>query len=179
MSQLNEKKVAILSENGFEEVELTSPKQALEAAGVKVDVISPQEKTIKAWDVDKWGKDYNVDIPLDKADASQYNALLLPGGVLNPDSLRINDKALAFIKKFEDEGKIIASICHGPWTLAETGYLKGRKVTSFKSISTDLKNAGADWSDQEVVIDNNLITSRFPDDLPAFNKAFIAALEAK
>ncbi|MVN92201.1 type 1 glutamine amidotransferase domain-containing protein [Mucilaginibacter aquatilis] len=173
MGTLNNRKVAILTEEGFEQVELTSPKQALEAAGATVHIISPQSGTIKAWDKDNWGIEVNVDKLLTDASPDDYDALVLPGGVLNPDKLRQNKDAVAFVSAFLDEGKPLAAICHGPQMLIETGLIKGRKVTSYPSLQTDLQNAGAEWVDEEVVTDNGLVTSRTPADLDAFNRKTI------
>ncbi|MBL3655452.1 type 1 glutamine amidotransferase domain-containing protein [Fulvivirga sediminis] len=173
MDILKDRKVAILVADGFEEVEFTEPKKALERAGATVEVISPNDDKVKAWDSTDWGNSYNVDKSLDSALASDYNSLLLPGGVLNPDQLRANDKAVEFVKHFFEAGKPIAAICHGPWTLIETGALEGRKMTSYKSIKTDLINAGAEWVDEEVVTDQGMVTSRNPDDIPAFCKKMI------
>ena len=169
MASLSDKKIAILTEEGFEEVELTSPKEALKAAGATVHVISPQSGTIKAWNKDNWGIEVDVDKQLDSVSPDDYDALVLPGGVLNPDKLRQNKSAVAFVSAFLDEGKPVAAICHGPQLLIETGLIGGRTLTSFPSLQTDLKNAGANWIDQEVVVDNGLVTSRSPADLPAFN----------
>lgn len=169
MTSLSDKKIAILTEEGFEEVELTSPKEALKAAGATVHVISPQSGPIKAWNKDNWGIEVDVDEQLDNVSPDDYDALVLPGGVLNPDKLRQNKSAVAFVSAFLDEGKPVAAICHGPQMLIETGLIGGRTLTSFPSLQTDLKNAGANWVDQEVVVDNGLITSRSPADLPAFN----------
>ncbi|UII24132.1 type 1 glutamine amidotransferase domain-containing protein [Fulvivirga ligni] len=173
MDILKDRKVAILVADGFEEVEFTEPKKALERAGATVHVISPNEDKVKAWDSTDWGNSYDVDKALDAALPSDYNSLLLPGGVLNPDQLRANDKAVEFVKHFFEAGKPIAAICHGPWTLIETGALEGRQVTSYKSIKTDLINAGAEWKNEEVVTDQGLVTSRNPDDIPAFCKKMI------
>lgn len=172
-SDLNGKKVAILVENGFEEVEMTEPRKALEESGARTDLISPSEKKVKSWAHTKWGKGFKVDVPLAEARAGEYDALLLPGGVMNPDKLRANPQAVSFVKCFVDTGKPIAAICHGPWTLIEAGAVKGRRMTSWPSLQTDLRNAGADWVDEEVVVDNGLVTSRKPDDLPAFNRKMI------
>ena len=169
MASLSNRRVAILTEEGFEQVELTSPKQALEAAGATVHVISPKSGTIKAWDKTNWGITINVDKQLSEVSPDDYDALVLPGGVLNPDKLRQNKDAVAFASAFLDEGKPVAAICHGPQLLIETGLIKGRRLTSYPSLQTDLKNAGADWVDQQVVVDNGLVTSRRPDDLEAFN----------
>lgn len=170
---LRGKRVAILVEEGFEEVELTEPREALEKAGAQTDIVSPQKGKVKAWAMEDWGRAYPVDAPLDRAKAENYDALLLPGGVMNPDTLRTNQKALRFIKAFFDAGKPVAAICHGPWTLIDAGVARGRRLTSYHSIQTDLKNAGADWVDERVVVDNGLVTSRKPDDLPAFNRKMI------
>ena len=173
MASLSEKKVAILTEEGFEQVELTSPKEALEAAGATVHVISPRSGKIKAWDTDKWGIEIDVDKTLDSVSPDDYDALVLPGGVMNPDKLRQNKSAVAFVSAFLDESKPVAAICHGPQMLIETGLIGGRTLTSFPSLQTDIKNAGGHWIDEEVVVDNGLVTSRRPDDLPAFNKKAI------
>jgi protease I len=170
---LEGKKVAILVANGFEEEELLSPRKALEHAGAETKVISPESGKVKAWKYTNWGKTVNVDVPLDSANPEDYDALLLPGGVMNPDHLRRNEKALGFVRSFFEAGKPVGAICHGPWTLIDAGVIRGRHVTSYESIQMDLKNAGAEWSDEEVVVDNGLVTSRKPDDLPAFNRKLI------
>ncbi|HZH94278.1 MAG TPA: type 1 glutamine amidotransferase domain-containing protein, partial [Flavisolibacter sp.] len=170
------KKVAILTENGFEEVELTSPMNALEQAGVEVHVISPQSNIVKAWNGDNWGIQVPVDVFLDDANPEEYDMLLLPGGVMNPDTLRMNKKAVQFAQHFLEQGKPLAAICHGPQTLIETGMLDGRTMTSYASLQTDLKNAGVNWVDEEVVTDNGLVTSRKPDDLEAFNRKMLEEL---
>jgi protease I len=175
-SDVKGKKVAILVDNGFEEVELTSPMNALEQAGVETHVISPQSNKVKAWNDDNWGIEVPVDKALDSTNPEDYDMLLLPGGVMNPDNLRINKKAVQFAQHFLEQGKPLAAICHGPWTLIETGMLNGRTMTSYPSIQTDLKNAGVVWVDEEVVVDNGLITSRKPDDLEAFNKKVLEEL---
>jgi protease I len=173
MASLENRRVAILTEEGFEQVELTSPKAALKDAGAIVHIISPKSGKIKAWDKTNWGIEVDVDKQLDQVSPDDYDALVLPGGVLNPDKLRQNKDAVAFVTAFLKEGKPVAAICHGPQMLIETGLIKGRKLTSFPSLQTDLKNAGAEWVDEEVVVDNGLITSRTPADLPAFNKKAI------
>ncbi len=170
------KKVAILTENGFEEVELTSPMNALEQAGAEVHVISPQQDKVKAWNEDNWGIEVPVDKVLDSANPEDYDMLLLPGGVMNPDTLRTNKKAVSFAQHFLEQGKPVAAICHGPQTLIETGMLDGRTMTSYPSLQTDLKNAGVVWVDKEVVVDNGLVTSRQPDDLEAFNRKVLEEL---
>jgi protease I len=171
--ELRNKRVAVLAENGFEQSELTEPKKALEEAGATVEIVSPQRSTIKGWQHTNWGDEFPVDRMLDDARGEQYDALLLPGGVMNPDKLRINPRAIEFIKHFVDSGKPIAAICHGPWPLIDAGGVKGRKMTSWPSLKTDLRNAGAEWVDQEVVTDRGLVTSRKPADIPAFNKKMI------
>ncbi|HEY2727193.1 MAG TPA: type 1 glutamine amidotransferase domain-containing protein [Parafilimonas sp.] len=173
MKSLQGKKVAILTETGFEEVELTSPKQALEEAGAEVHIVSPQKEKVKAWDHDHWSIELKVDKNIDDVKEEDYDALVLPGGVLNPDKLRTNKNAVEFVSEFLESGKPVAAICHGPQTLIETGLLEGRTMTSYPSIQTDLKNAGVDWVDREVVVDNGLVTSRSPKDLQAFNKKMI------
>jgi protease I len=165
-------KVAVLVDNGFEEVELYKPVDALRLAGAKVEVIS-KEKKIKGWNKTDWGRELDADILLEDSDPLNYNALLLPGGVMNPDYLRINPLAVEFVKHFMERGKPIAAICHGPWTLIETGMVEGRTMTSFPSLKTDLMNAGVQWVDKEVVVDSGIVTSRNPDDLPAFIKKMI------
>lgn len=176
MEQLKNKRVIILSDHGFEQSELTSPKEALEKAGATVDVVSPENGKLKAWDQKNWGIEIPVDRNLNEAKPEEYDALVLPGGVMNPDKLRQNKDAVAFVKQFMESGKPVAAICHGPQTLVETGMLQGRTLTSFPSLQTDLKNAGANWEDKEVIQDGNLITSRKPDDLDAFNSTLIKAL---
>jgi len=173
MPQFKNLKVAILTENGFEQSELTSPKEALTQAGCIVHIVSPQEKEVKAWDMDHWGITLPVDVSLDNANPDDYDSLLLPGGVLNPDKLRMNEKAVEFVKHFLQNGKPIAAICHGPQTMIETGMLKGRTMTSYPAVKTDLINAGVNWVDKEVVVDHGLVTSRSPKDLDAFNKKML------
>jgi protease I len=176
MPQLNNLRVAILTENGFEQSELISPKEALEKAGVTVDIVSPQPKEVKAWDETDWGMTLPVDKSLNDANPDDYDGLLLPGGVLNPDKLRMNHDAIDFVRHFLEAGKPIAAICHGPQTLIETGLVKNRTLTSYPSIKTDLINAGVNWVDKEVVTDHGLVTSRSPKDLPAFNKKLLEEL---
>lgn len=171
--QLSGRRVAALVAKGFEQVELTEPKKALEAAGAKVDIVSPEKDRVRAWKHTEWGDEVKVDRPLEQARPDEYDALLLPGGVMNPDHLRTNAKAVQFVKKFFDDGKPIAVICHGPWTLVEAGVVRGVKMTSYPSIKTDLKNAGANWVDEEVVVDRGIVSSRKPDDIPAFNRKMI------
>ena len=170
---LQGKKVAILATDGFEQSELLEPRKALDEAGATTQVVSPAGKKIKGWDQKDWGKEVSVDIPLDSANAEEFDALLLPGGVMNPDQLRLNPTAVQFVKQFTDAGKPVAAICHGPWTLVEAGAVRGRTMTSWPSLKTDLKNAGASWVDKEVVNDQGVVTSRRPDDIPAFNREMI------
>lgn len=170
---LQGKKVAILATDGFEQSELLEPRKALQEAGAETKVVSPAGKKAKGWNHKDWGEEVSVDIPLDSAKAEEFDALLLPGGVMNPDQLRMNPKAVEFVKQFTDAGKPVAAICHGPWTLIEAGGVRGRTMTSWPSLKTDLKNAGANWVDKEVVNDQGLVTSRKPDDIPAFNREMI------
>lgn len=177
--RLDGRRIAVLATDGFEQSELTEPKRLLEEAGAKVDVIAPGGASqIKGWDKKDWGQSVKVDVALDKADAAQYDALVLPGGVINPDHLRMDDEAVSLVKTFGESGKPVAAICHGPWTLINAGLVKGRKITSWPSLKTDLGNAGAKWEDSQVVEDGNLITSRKPDDIPAFTETLIKALAA-
>jgi len=172
-NRLNGKRFAILVENGFEQVELTEPKKALESAGAVAEIVSPVEGKVKGWQHKEWGDEFKVDIPLSDADPNRYSGLVLPGGVMNPDKLRMNPEAVQFVKAFFNAGKPVAAICHGPWTLIEAGAADGRKMTSWPSLKSDLANSGADWVDEEVVVDRGLVTSRKPDDLPAFNETMI------
>jgi protease I len=170
---LEGKKVAIVVADGFEESEFTKPLEALKKAQATVDVISLKSGKVKAWADTDWGGEYKVDKTISDAKSDDYDALVLPGGVMNPDKLRVNKEVVAFVSSFLDAGKPIAAICHGPWTLIETGKLKGRNMTSYPSIKTDLINAGVKWEDKEVIVDHGLVTSRKPDDLPAFCKKMI------
>ncbi|WP_343765591.1 type 1 glutamine amidotransferase domain-containing protein [Gangjinia marincola] len=167
------KRIAILATNGFEESELTSPKQAMENEGFQVDIVSIEKGKIKAWADGNWTNEYDVDYTLEEITAKDYNALVLPGGVINPDILRRNDDVLIFVRDFFRQSKPVAAICHGPQILIEADVVEGRTMTSFNSIKTDLINAGALWVDQEVVCDEALVTSRNPNDLPAFNDKLI------
>ena len=171
------KRVAILAADGFEESELKSPKEALEQQGWTAEIVSLKSGTIKAWAEKNWGKEYNVDKTLDEVSSSDYHALVLPGGVINPDLLRRHDNAIAFVKSFFDEKKPVAAICHGPQILINADVVDGRQLTSFMSVRKDLENAGAKWEDKEVVVDNGLVTSRTPDDLPAFNKKMVEEIK--
>ena len=166
-------KVAILIEDGFEQVEMVEPRKALDQAGAETRIVSPRDKHVRAWNFTNWGDQFPVDVTLDQAKPRDFGALLLPGGVLNPDALRIQPKAVAFAKAFFDAGKPVAVICDGPWTVIETGAARGRKIASWPSLKTDLRNACAERVDQEVVVDGNLVSSRKPDDIPAFNRAMI------
>jgi protease I len=176
-SSLKGRRIAILATKGVEEVELTKPKKALEEAGAKVDVIAPQSgiknDKIRAWDMTDWGDDTPVDVVLSNANSGDYDALHLPGGVMNPDHLRLEPAAIEFVRSFIRDGKPIAAICHAAWTLIDAGGVRGHTMTSWPSLQTDLRNAGAEWVDREVVQDNNLVTSRKPDDIPAYNRAMI------
>ncbi len=173
MTELNRKRVAILATDGFEEVELFDPKDALERSGAKVDIIAPESGKITAWDKDKWGRELQVDRTIDEASPRDYDALMLPGGVLNPDKLRMNEQAVRFVRSFFEERKPVAAICHGPQLLIEANVVQGRRMTSYPSIKKDLMNAGAQWVDEEVVVDEGLVTSRSPEDLDAFNEKMI------
>ena len=168
MSDLAGKKILILATHGFEQSELDVPHAALQKAGATVEVASPESGEIKGWEGKDWGRPVKVDRALGEVRADNYDAIVLPGGQMNPDTLRGNDEALALIKAFFDQGKVVAAVCHGPWLLIDTGIAKGRKVTSYKTIRQDLVNAGAHWQDSEVVTDKGVVTSRKPDDLPAF-----------
>jgi protease I len=170
---LQGKKIAILVADGFEQVELLEPRKALDEAGATTQVVSPASKKVKGWNTKEWGNEVPVDVSLDSANPQNFDALLLPGGVMNPDHLRMMPKAVEFVKKFVDSGKPVAAICHGPWTLIEAGAVRGRTMTSWPSLKSDLKNAGANWVDKEVVYDDRLVTSRKPDDIPAFNREVI------
>lgn len=171
--RLQGKKVAILLTDGFEQVEMTEPRKALQDAGATTHLIAPKGGDVKGWDHTEWGDTFPVDLPLAGADPNQYDALLLPGGVINPDKLRTEPKAVQFVRHFFEAHKPVAAICHGPIMLIEADVVRGRKLTSYPSIQTDLKNAGANWVDEEVVTDQGLVTSRKPDDIPAFNRKMI------
>lgn len=172
-NELKGKTIAILATDGFEQSELLKPREALLDAGATVKIVSLKSGQIKGWDNGDWGEKVDVDLTVDAADASDFNGLLLPGGVMNPDKLRRDENVQQFVRAFFADGKPVAAICHGPWTLIDAGVAKGRKMTSYHSIQTDLKNAGVEWVDQEVVVDNGLVTSRKPQDIPAFNRKMI------
>lgn len=173
MAILKDFKVAVLIADGFEEVEMTQPTEALEKEGAIVKIISPSKNLVKSWKFKDWGNDFPVDIDLKSAKAESFDALLLPGGVINPDTLRITPGAVEFVQHFVKANKPIASICHGPWTLINAQAVKGKKMTSWPSLEADLENAGANWVNEQVVRDGKLVTSRKPDDIPAFNKTMI------
>jgi protease I len=166
-------KVAILVTDGFEQVELLEPRKALDQAGAETKIVSPKRDRARGWNFTDWGDFVPVDVPLNVARPQDFDALLLPGGVINPDTLRMIPEAVAFAKAFFDAGKPVAAICHGPWTVIETGAARGRKIAAWPSLKTDLRNAGATWMDQECVVDGNLVSARKPDDIPAFNRGMI------
>jgi len=176
--ELDGKRVAILVEDGFEQVEMTRPRDALDKAGAKTIIVSPKKDKVKGWQHTEWGDEFPIDLPLERAQGEEFDALLLPGGVMNPDKLRMNPQAVAFVRRFVQARKPIAAICHGPWTLIEAGAVEGRRITSWPSLQTDLRNAGAEWVDEQVVRDGMLVTSRKPDDIPAFNAAMIEEFAA-
>jgi protease I len=167
-------RVAILATDGFEQSELLEPRKALAAAGAETDIIAPMNGDIRGWNRKEWGESVHVNLALRNANPSDYDALVLPGGVMNPDSMRIQSQAVSFVKSFFEAGKPVAAICHGPWTIIECGAARGHRMTTWPSLRTDIINAGGEWVDQEVVVDANLLTSRKPDDLPAFNREMIA-----
>jgi protease I len=171
--KLQGKRVAILATDGFEQDELLKPREALDDAGAETKVVSPKSGQIKGWKLTDWGKQVSVDVDLNNANPSDFDALLLPGGVLNPDKLRMDPKAVAFVKSFFDSNKPVAAICHGPWSVIEAGAARGRRIASWPSLKTDLRNAGAEWVDEEAVVDGNLVSARKPDDIPAFNHAMV------
>lgn len=170
---LTGKKVAILATDGFEESELLEPRQALEDVGADINIVSLKSGDIRSWSKKDWGKAIKVDKSIDQVKASQYDALMIPGGVINADALRMNEAAVKFVSDFIDSGKPIAAICHAPWLLVETGKIRNRTITSWPSLKTDIENAGAHWVDREVITDNGLVTSRMPDDIPVFNSEMI------
>ena len=171
--ELNGLKIAILVANGFEQEEMTEPRQALEKAGAKIELVSSEEKKVKGWKHTEWGDEFPVEVSLNHANANDYDALMLPGGVMNPDRLRLVPQAIGFVREFVKAEKPIAAICHAPWTLIDAGAVKGRRITSWPSLKTDLTNAGAIWVDEEAVRHGNVVTSRKPADIPAFNKKMI------
>jgi len=173
LENLRGTRVAILATDGVEQVELTEPRQALVDAGCEPVVVSPKQGSIKAWQHDHWGDEIPVELALEQARADEFDALMLPGGVMNPDKLRANKQAVEFVKQFAEAGKPIAAICHGPWMLVEAGVARGHTLTSWPSLQTDIRNAGGDWVDREVVTDEGIVTSRKPDDIPAFNRKML------
>jgi protease I len=173
MENLKGLTVAILVADGFEQVELVNPRQALDQAGARTCIVSPTGERVRAWNFTDWGDTFPVDVALERAQPHDFDALLLPGGVMNPDRLRMQEKAVAFVQAFFDASKPVAVICHGPWTVIEAGAARGRRIASWPSLKTDLRNAGAAWVDEEVVVDGNLVSSRKPDDLPAFNREML------
>jgi protease I len=172
-NEITGKRVAVLVADGFEQVELEKPIEALREAGAEALIVSPQTRKVKGWQHTEWGDEFDVDVALDDAKAEDFDALVLPGGQMNPDNLRLNERAVAFARSFFDAGKPVAAICHGPWLLVEADVVRGRKLTSWPSIRTDLRNAGAEWVDEPVVVDSGLVTSRKPDDLPQFNRKMV------
>ncbi len=173
MAKLDGKRVAILVAEGFEQVEMTGPRKALDEAGAQTKIVSPAKGEVQGWNHFSHADRFKVDVPLEQANANDFDALMLPGGVANPDQLRMNPKAVQFVRSFFEEGKPIGVICHGPWTLIEAGVVDGRSITSWPSLKTDLENAGAKWVDQEVVVDRGLVSSRNPKDIPAFNRKIV------
>ena len=172
-NRLEGKRVAILVSNGFEQIELTSPREALEEAGAETVVVSPVDDTVRGWEHTEWGDDFDVETSLDEADPDDFDALHLPGGVMNPDNMRRNETVQRFVRSFFEAGKPVGVICHGAWTLIDAGVVEGRRLTSYHTIQADLRNAGANWVDEEVVVDQGLVSSRNPDDLPAFNRKLV------
>jgi protease I len=170
---IQNKRVAILATDGFEQVELVEPRKALDAAGARTSIVSPKGGRIKAWVHDHWGEEVEVDVELANARVDDFDALMLPGGVMNPDKLRMDERAVRFVRSFFEAGKPVAAICHAPWMLVEAGVVQGKTLTSWPSLRTDITNAGGDWVDREVVTDEGLVTSRKPDDIPAFNRKMI------
>jgi protease I len=166
-------RVAVLVEDGFEQVEMVEPRKALDDAGARTTLVSPRAKSVRGWNFKEWGDDFRVDQPLAQARPEDFQALLLPGGVMNPDRLRMEPAAVEFVKAFFRDGRPVAVICHGPWTVIEAGAARGRRIAAWPSLKTDLRNAGAEWIDEEVVVDGNLVSSRKPDDIPAFNREML------
>jgi protease I len=173
MNELKGVNIAILITDGFEQVEMIQPREALDKAGANTSIVSPKSQSVRGWNFKDWGEEFQVDIPLDQAKELEFDALLLPGGVINPDTLRMQPAAVAFVKDFFAADKPVAAICHGPWMVIEAEAARGRRIASWPSLKTDLRNAGAQWIDQESVTDGNLVSSRKPDDIPAFNRAMI------
>ena len=172
-NKLEGKRVAIIVTDGFEQVEMTGPRDALKKEGAETHLIAPDKDSVKGWKHTEWGDAFDVDVVLSDADPGDYDALLLPGGVMSPDKLRVNEEVLDFVRAVYDEGKPVAAICHGPWTVIEAQAARGKRIAAWPSLKTDLTNAGAQWIDQEVVVDGKLVSSRKPDDIPAFNREMI------
>jgi len=177
MPGIKQSKILIIATHGFEQSELEMPRDKLRAAGAEVTVASPDGKQITGWDHTDWGRPADVDIKISDAKESDYTALVIPGGVMNPDKLRVDEDAMTLVKAFLASGKVVAAVCHGPWLLVQAGALKGRQATSYGSIRKDVENAGATWVDEKVVVDNGIITSRNPDDLPAFISKIIEEVQ--
>jgi protease I len=173
MPELNGMRVAILVADGFEQVEMVEPRKALNQAGAETRIVSPKKDRVQGWNHHDPADQFPVDAPLGQTGPAEYDALLLPGGVMNPDELRMDPEAVSFVKGFFDAGKPVAAICHGPWTIIEAGAARGRRIASWPSLQTDLRNAGAEWVDGEAVTDGNLVSARKPDDIPAFNRAML------
>jgi protease I len=171
--ELSGRRIAILVTDGFEQIEMTEPRRALEEAGAEVDLVSPLPYKVKGWQSTRWGEEFEVDLPLTKSTPSAYDGLMLPGGVMNADKMRVIPEAREFVRAFFEDDKPVAAICHAPWILIDAGVANGRKMTSWYTLEMDLRNAGVDWTDQQVVVDRKLVTSRKPDDLPAFNREMI------
>ena len=177
MPNIAESKILVLATNGFEQSELEVPLTHLRKRGAKVQVASPDGEDIRGWNEKDWGDVFHADLSLADAKADDFDALVLPGGQINPDILRTIPEAVKLVQAFCEQGKTIAAICHGPWLLVEADVLRGRKATSFHSIKTDVRNAGAEWEDSEVVVDNAIVTSRSPEDLPAFIDKIVEEIE--
>jgi protease I len=173
MASMEKIRVAILVDHGFEQAEMTEPRKALEESGAETVLVSPQRDKVRGWKMKDWGDEFPVQLSIGQARADNFDALLLPGGVMNPDHLRMNPDAVAFVRGFFDADKPVAAICHGPWTIVEAKAAKGRRIASWPSLKTDLKNAGAEWVDEQVVVDRNLVSSRKPDDIPAFSREMV------
>jgi protease I len=177
MTDIKNSRILIIATNGFEQSELEVPRDMLKVAGARIDIASLDGKQIVGWEKKDWGRPANVDLKISDASCEAYDALVIPGGVMNPDKLRVDEDTMRLVKEFLASGKIVAAVCHGPWLLVQADALKGRQATSYKSIRKDVENAGAEWLDEEVVVDNGIITSRNPDDLPAFVKKIIEEVE--
>jgi protease I len=177
MTDIGKSRILIIAADGFEQAELEVPRDSLRAKGARVDVATPDGQAIKGWDRKDWGRPAQADLKITDADSGDYDALVIPGGVMNPDKLRMDDDAMAVVRDFLDSGKVVAAVCHGPWLLVEADALDGREATSWPSLRTDMENAGADWVDEEVVVDDGIITSRKPEDLDAFVAKIVEEVE--